>query len=42
MLIVKMLSEGLRVIVSLLFVGHPEIRFEDFEGGRVEVVMFFA
>jgi len=31
MLIVKMLNGGLRVIMSLLFVGHPEIRFEDFE-----------
>ena len=31
MLIVKMLNGGLRVIVSLLFVGYPEIRFENFE-----------
>jgi hypothetical protein len=42
LLIVKMLNEGLRVIMSLLFVGYPEIRFEGFEEGRVEVVMFFA
>lgn len=31
MLIVKMLNGGLRVIMSLLSVCHPEIRFEDFE-----------
>ena len=31
MLIVKMLNGGLRVIMSLLSVGHPEIRFGNFE-----------
>jgi hypothetical protein len=30
MLIVKMLNGGLRVIMSLLSVGHPEIRFGNF------------